>query len=88
MKASPRPGCHDRASSPTSQIYVHGSCRLAQTLIEHDLVDQINLMVFPILLGTGKRLFGEMRDKKKLRLADSKTVGEGVEILIYQPAGS
>jgi dihydrofolate reductase len=68
-------------------IYVHGSCRLAQTLIEHDLFDQINLMVFPILLGTGKRLFGEMSDKKKLRLVDSKTVGDGVEILIYRPAG-
>jgi dihydrofolate reductase len=67
-------------------IYVHGSCRLAQTLIEHDLVDQINLMVFPILLGTGKRLFGETSDKKRLRLVDSKTVGDGVEILIYQPA--
>ena len=68
-------------------IYVHGSCRLAQTLIEHDLVDQINLMVFPILLGTGKRLFGETSDKKKLRLVDSKTVGDGIEILIYQLAG-
>jgi dihydrofolate reductase len=68
-------------------IYVHGSCRLAQTLIEHDLVDQINLMVFPVLLGTGKRLFGETTDKKKLRLADSKTVGDGIAILIYQPRG-
>lgn len=68
-------------------IYVHGSCRLAQTLIEHDLFDQINLMVFPIVLGTGKRLFGETSDKKTLRLVDAKTVGDGVEILIYQPAG-
>lgn len=68
-------------------IYIHGSCQLVQTLIEHDLVDQINLMVFPVMLGTGKRLFGETSDKKKLRLVDSKTVGDGIEILIYQPAG-
>jgi dihydrofolate reductase len=67
-------------------IYVHGSCRLAQTLIEHDLVDELHLMVFPVVLGTGKRLFGETSDKKPLRLTDSKTVGEGVAILVYQPS--
>jgi dihydrofolate reductase len=66
-------------------IYVHGSCQLAQTLIEHDLVDELHLMVFPVVLGTGKRLFGETSDKKPLRLVDSKTVGDGVEILVYQP---
>jgi dihydrofolate reductase len=67
-------------------IYVHGSCQLAQTLIENDLVDELRLMVFPVVLGTGKRLFGETSDKKALRLVDSKTVGDGVEILVYQPA--
>jgi dihydrofolate reductase len=67
-------------------IYVHGSCRLAQTLIENDLVDELHLMVFPVVLGTGKRLFGETSDKKPLKLIDSKSVGEGVAILIYQPA--
>jgi dihydrofolate reductase len=67
-------------------IYVHGSCQLAQMLIEHDLVDELHLMVFPVLLGTGKRLFGDTSDKKTLRLVDSKTVGDGVAILIYQPA--
>jgi dihydrofolate reductase len=67
-------------------IYVHGSCQLAQTLIEHDLVDELHLMVFPVVLGTGKRLFGETSDKKTLRLADSKAVGDGVAILIYRPA--
>ena len=66
-------------------IYVHGSCQLTQTLIEHDLVDELHLMVFPVVLGTGKRLFGETSDKKPLQLADSKTVGEGVSILTYQP---
>jgi dihydrofolate reductase len=67
-------------------IYVHGSCQLARTLIEHDLVDELHLMVFPVLLGTGKRLFGDTSDKKILRLIDSKTVGDGVAILIYRPA--
>jgi dihydrofolate reductase len=67
-------------------IYVHGSCQLAQTLIENNLVDELRLMVFPVVLGTGKRLFGETSDKKPLRLADSKTVGDGIAILIYQPA--
>src|SRR6476661_9366954 len=66
-------------------IVVHGSARLVQTLIEHDLVDELRLMVFPVLLGSGKRLFGETSDKKPLGLADSKTVGDGVTILIYRP---
>jgi dihydrofolate reductase len=65
-------------------IYVHGSRQLAQTLLDNDLVDQLNLMVFPVVLGTGKRMFGET--KKKLRLVDSKVVGDGVAILIYEPA--
>src|SRR5947207_5136596 len=67
-------------------IYVHGSCQLAQALIENDLVDELHLMVFPVVLGTGKRLFGETSDKKTLKLAGSKVVGEGVVILSYQPA--
>ena len=68
-------------------IVVHGSGQLAQTLVEHDLVDELRLMVFPIVLGAGKRLFGDTSAKKRLRLTDSKTVGDGVTILIYQPAG-
>jgi dihydrofolate reductase len=66
-------------------IVVHGSARLVQALIEHDLVDELRLMVFPVVLGSGKRLFGGTSDKKRLRLTDSKTVGDGVEILIYEP---
>jgi dihydrofolate reductase len=73
--------------SKDGDIYVHGSAQLAQTLIEHDLVDELHLMVFPVILGTGMRLFGETSDKKRLRLTDSKTVGgDGVTILVYQPA--
>jgi dihydrofolate reductase len=67
-------------------IVVHGSARLAQTLLEHDLVDELRLMVYPMVLGKGKRLFGETSDKKTLRLVDSKVVGDGVAILTYQPA--
>jgi dihydrofolate reductase len=66
-------------------IVVHGSPQLVQTLIENDLVDEYRLMVFPVVLGSGKRLFGETTDKKSLRLVDSKVVGDGVSILVYQP---
>jgi dihydrofolate reductase len=67
-------------------IVVHGSAQLVQTLLEHDLVDDLRLMIFPVVLGTGKRLFGETSDKKRLRLTDSKTVGDGITICIYEPA--
>jgi dihydrofolate reductase len=66
-------------------ILVAGSAQLVQALIEHDLVDELRLMVFPVVLGAGKRLFGETGAKKPLRLVDSKTVGEGVAILTYEP---
>jgi dihydrofolate reductase len=68
-------------------IVVHGSARLVQTLIERDLVDELRLMVYPLVLGSGRRLFDETSDKKPLRLVDSKVVGDGVAILIYKPAG-
>jgi dihydrofolate reductase len=67
-------------------IVVHGSATLTQALLEKDLVDELRLMVFPVVLGTGKRLWGETSDKKPMRLADSRTVGDGVAILTYQPA--
>ena len=69
-------------------IVVHGSAQLVQGLLEANLVDELRLMVFPVVLGSGKRLFGETSDKKPLRLTDSKTVGDGVSILIYEPAAS
>jgi dihydrofolate reductase len=68
-------------------IVVHGSAQLAQALLENDLVDEVRLMVFPVVLGRGKRIFGETSNKKPLRLSDSKTVGDGVSILVYERAG-
>jgi dihydrofolate reductase len=65
-------------------ILVGGSAQLAQSLIELDLVDEFRLMVFPVVLGSGKRLFGESSDKLPLRLADSKTVGDGIVILTLE----
>src|SRR2546426_2382117 len=66
-------------------IVVHGSARLVQSLIEHDLVDELRLMVYPVVLGSGRRLFAETSDAKPLRLVDSKTVGDGVTILVFAP---
>jgi dihydrofolate reductase len=71
---------HDR------DVVVHGSVMLVQGLLERDLVGELRLMVFPVVLGSGKKLFGEAENMKKLRLADSKVVGEGVAILTYQLA--
>jgi dihydrofolate reductase len=69
-------------------IVIHGSPQLVQTLIEHDLVDELRMTVFPVVLGTGKRLFGDSNNKKRLRLTDSKVAGDGIAILIYEPAGT
>ena len=65
-------------------ILVNGSVQLVQTLMEHDLVDEYRLMVFPTILGTGKRLFGETSHAAALRLVDAKPAGETL-ILIYEP---
>ena len=65
-------------------VVVHGSARLAQALIDQDLVDELRLMVFPVVLGEGKHLFGPTGDKKRLRLSDSQTVGDGVVVLTYE----
>jgi dihydrofolate reductase len=71
---------------PGGDIVVHGSAQLVQTLLENDLVDELRLMVFPVVLGSGKRLFGDTSDKKTLRLKSAETVGDGVTIQIYEPA--
>jgi dihydrofolate reductase len=65
-------------------IVVHGSAQLVQALLDNDLVDELRLMVFPVVLGSGKRFFGELSDKKRLRLRESKIVGDGVAILVYE----
>ena len=68
------------------EIVVHGSAQLVQGLIDNDLVDELRLMVFPVVLGSGKRLFGETSDKHSLKLTSSQFVGDGVAILTYEPA--
>jgi dihydrofolate reductase len=69
-----------------ADIVVHGSAKLVQTLLDDDLVDELRLMVFPVVLGSGKRLFRETTDKRPLRLVNAKVVGDGVTILIYGTA--
>ncbi|MGW0197760.1 dihydrofolate reductase family protein [Nonomuraea sp. NPDC003201] len=69
------------------EIQVPGSIRLVQALIAGDLVDEIRLMTFPVILGTGRRLFGETARKTTWRLTESKTVGEGIPITTFQRAG-
>jgi dihydrofolate reductase len=66
-------------------IVVYGSFRLVHTLMEHDLVDELRMMIFPFVLGAGERLFGETSGKKRMRLVDARTVGKGLASLTYQP---
>ena len=71
------------------EILVAGSATLVRALIEHDLVDELRLMVFPTVLGGGKRLFGDSGSAKAFRLVESRPVGgDGVVILTYEPAKS
>ena len=65
-------------------IVVYASYQLGRTLIEHDLVDEVRLFVYPVVLGAGERLFGETSDKKAMRLVDIKTVGDGLVFLTYE----
>jgi dihydrofolate reductase len=69
------------------EIQVHGSGNLLQTLMKHDLVDEFQLLIFPILLGTGKRLFADGTIPAGLKLVDSQTSGSGVVIARYERAG-
>jgi dihydrofolate reductase len=65
-------------------IVVYASYELGHTLMEHDLVDELRLVVFPVVLGAGERLFGETTDKKAMRLVDTQTVGDGLALLTYE----
>ena len=65
-------------------IVIAGSIRLVRTLMEHGLVDELRLMVYPVVLGTGERLFGETSDKKPMRLVDARTVDHDLAYLIYR----
>jgi len=69
------------------EIQVHGSANLLQTLIEHDLIDEYQLMIFPVLLGNGKRLFDDGTIPSGRKLVDSKASGTGVVIATYEGAG-
>jgi dihydrofolate reductase len=66
------------------EIVVAGSFQLLRTLIEHDLVDELRLKIFPVVLGSSERLFSETSDKKPMRLVDSQTLGEGIAYLTYE----
>ncbi|MGH3086874.1 MAG: dihydrofolate reductase family protein [Rubrobacteraceae bacterium] len=73
---------------PGKDILVYGSGDLVDTLMKHNLVDEYRLMVFPIVVGSGKRLFEDGGDLKRLELVDSKTFGTGVVVLTYEPKDS
>jgi dihydrofolate reductase len=65
-------------------IVVYASYQLGRTLLEHDLVDELRLVVFPVVLGAGERLFGQTSDKKPMRLVDTRTIGDGLARVTYE----
>lgn len=66
------------------EIVVYASHHLVRTLMEHDLVDELRLMVYPVVLGAGARLFGATSDKKSMRLLDTRTIGDSLAFLTYE----
>jgi dihydrofolate reductase len=73
--------------TPGRELQVHGSGTLARTLMENDLVDELRLLVFPVVVGAGRRLFPDAGVATGLRLVDSRTTGSGVAIHVYRPTG-
>jgi dihydrofolate reductase len=71
---------------PGQNMLIGGSARLIQSLLEHDLIDEFLLLVYPVVLGSGKRLFGEQRTKTPLKLVESRPFGSGVIAMVYQLA--
>jgi dihydrofolate reductase len=66
------------------EIVVYGSRQLVRTLMDHDLVDEVRLTVYPVVLGAGERLFDDLADKTSLRLAKATTIGDGFAFLTYE----
>jgi dihydrofolate reductase len=66
-------------------IVIYGSFQLVHTLVEHDLVDELRMIIFPFVLGGGERLFGDTSGKKDMRLVETRTVGNGLVSVTYQP---
>jgi dihydrofolate reductase len=74
-------------AQPGNELQVHGSGQLAQALIEHGLVDEYRVLIFPVILGAGEQLFPRTPVTAALQLTDSRTTGAGVTILTFRPAG-
>jgi len=72
---------------PGDELQVHGSGMLVRSLLEHDLVDELRLIVFPVIVGAGRRLFPDAGVATGLQLVDSRTTGSGVAVHVYQPTG-
>jgi dihydrofolate reductase len=66
-------------------LVIYGSFQLVHTLLEHDLIDELRLLIYPVVLGAGERLFGGTSNKKPLRLVDTQTVGDEIAYLTYRP---
>jgi dihydrofolate reductase len=66
-------------------MLIVGSATLAQTLLQHDLIDEHRLMVHPTILGTGRQLYSNIGERKKLKLIETKTFGTGTIVLVYHP---
>lgn len=71
----------------SSEVQVHGSCGLSQTLIQHDLIDEYRLLIFPVILGTGKRLFGSGTVPSMLKFVSSSSTSKGTVVSVYRRAG-